>query len=158
MERMGICGWSMGGVSAAQICNEESRMRAGINFDGTINGIIAKNGVRKPFMLMKSEKALPEVPGDEFKKMIEVIQRDEGDFVTRSKQVFRVSIKGARHTNFSDDPLYDDAAKGEIDTKFCHEIIVALTLDFFDRYVLSRTGIELEKRVSRYPMVFIEKF
>lgn len=158
MERMGICGWSMGGVSAAQMCNDESRMRAGINFDGTINGIIAKNGVRKPFMLMKSEKELPEVPGDEFKKMIEVIQRDEGEFIARSKQLFRVTIKGSKHTNFSDYPLYDDAAKGEIDTKLCHEIIVALTLDFFDRYVLSRTGVELEKRASRYPMVLIEKF
>lgn len=157
LERMGICGWSMGGWNASAMCNIEGRIKAGINYDGTVNS----QGVKKPFMLMKRSLPAPALQGkeaEEFQTMIGIMQRNERDFIHSSTELYRVSIAGAAHTNFSDYPLYDENAKGSTDTQLCHRIIVELTLTFFNRYVLDQTTAQLEKDASRYPMITLERF
>ena len=158
LDRMGICGWSIGGVNAAQMCNRLEQFKAGINFDGTFNGIIAQDGVEKPFMIMKSEPQIPENPDDEFKKMVTMIEKYESDFISHSEHIFRIIILGARHTNFSDQPLYDIDAAGSINTKRCHEIIMNLTKAFFDRYVLGKKDIDLNKLAESYPEILSKEF
>lgn len=88
--------------------------------------------------------------------MIEIIHRNEREFIKDSRAVYLVSITGAGHTNFSDHPLYDESARGSIDTQLCHRIVVELTLAFFNRYVLDNTAVQLEEYASRYPMISLE--
>jgi predicted dienelactone hydrolase len=161
LERMGIGGWSMGGWNAASMCNIEARIRAGINYDGTVASSPRERGVRRPFMLLKSElppPVLQGMEGEEFRTMIEIMRRNEREFIEHSEEVYRVSIPGAKHTSFSDYPLYDESAKGSIDTQLCHRIVVDLTLAFFNRHVLDQTAVRLEEYVSRYPMISLESF
>jgi len=145
-------------VNAAQMCNRLEQLKAGINFDGTFNEKIAQDGVKKPFMIMKSEPQITENPDDEFKKMVTMIEKYESDFIRHSERIYRIIIQGARHTNFSDQPLYDTNAAGGIDTKRCHEIITKLTKAFFDRYVLGKKDIDLNKLDKSYPEILFKEF
>jgi dienelactone hydrolase len=153
LDKMGICGWSIGGVNAAQMCNWNERLKAGINFDGTLNGIIAQQGVKKPFMIMKSDPQIPENPGEEFIKMVEMIQKYESEFISHSINIYRIMISGAKHTNFSDKPFYDKNVSGSINAKRCYEIIARLTKAFFDCYVLGNDEIDLDKLTKLYPEI-----
>jgi predicted dienelactone hydrolase len=158
LDRMGICGWSIGGVNAAQMCNRDRKLKAGINFDGTLNEIIAQQGVKKPFMLLKSEPQVPENPDDEFKKMVSRISQYESDFISHSTNVYRIIISGAKHINFSDQPLYNANATGSINAKRCHEIIAKLTKAFFDCYVLGNDEIDLGRLAEPYPAVRFTRY
>jgi predicted dienelactone hydrolase len=155
-ERTGICGWSIGGVNAAHMCSRQKRLKAGINFDGTLNSMVAPNGIAQPFLIVKGDHPAPCSPNEEFEKMVEMIGTYERNFLARSKQCFRIHIAGARHTNFSDMPLYGEEAEGEVDTKLCHEIITRIALAFFDHYVLGKKGIDLKQLVDSYPEVTFE--
>jgi len=119
---------------------------------------VSWHGVEKPFMIMKSDLQIPENPDNEFKKMVTMIRKYESDFISHSAHVYRIVIQGAKHTNFSDQPLYDENVAGRINTKLCHELIKELTKAFFDRYVLGKKEIELEKLAESYPEIQFKKF
>ncbi len=156
LERLGICGWSIGGVNAAYLCSFDDRFKAGINFDGTLNSIIAEKGVQQPFMILKGEPPEPANPDEEYITMVEMIRKYETDFISHSEQVIALTITGARHTNFSDAPLYNEAAKGNIDTELCYVIINRLTLSFFNQYIMEEKDEDIFKVASSYPEILME--
>lgn len=54
LSRIGMFGHSLGGDTAAEVMAEDSRIRAGADLDGSINGPVATTGLDRPFLLMSS--------------------------------------------------------------------------------------------------------
>lgn len=148
LSRIGICGWSIGGINAAQMCKKNIRIRAGINFDGLVGGDVVKDGIEKPFMVMKSGADVPE-------NMLSY----ENSFLRNStNDIYRITIYGAVHTNFSDMGLFNSSMGGEIDTKYCFNIINHITLAFFSKFITMNKKVDIEKVAKQYPEVKFEKF
>jgi predicted dienelactone hydrolase len=53
--RVGMFGSSLGGATAAQVMYEDSRIRAGLNLDGSHLGTVVTAGLDRPFLLMGSD-------------------------------------------------------------------------------------------------------
>ncbi len=56
LEQVGMFGHSFGGAVSAQVANDDRRVVAAINMDGSMWGSAAEEGVSDPFMLMLSEE------------------------------------------------------------------------------------------------------
>jgi predicted esterase len=148
LSRIGICGWSIGGINAAQMCKKNIRILAGINFDGLAGGDVVKDGIEKPFMVMKSGADIPE-------NMLSC----ENSFLRNStNDIYRITISGAVHTNFSDMGLFNSIMEGKIDTKYCFDIINHITLAFFRKNIKINKKVDIEKVAKQYPEVKFEKF
>jgi len=52
LSRVGMFGWSLGGAASAQAMQDDPRIKAGVNMDGTFWGPLAQTGVNRPFLLM----------------------------------------------------------------------------------------------------------
>ena len=148
LSRLGICGWSIGGINAAQECIRNTRIRAGINFDGTAGGEVVKDGTDKPFMIMKSGASIPE----------DMLKYENSFLRNSTNDVYRITIPGAVHTNFSDMGLFNPRMEGEIDTKHCFNMINQITLAFFSKYVMMNQTANFEKTARQYPDIKYEKF
>ena len=146
--RIGICGWSIGGINAAQMCIGNNSIKSGINFDGLAGGDIIKEGTKKAFMIMKSGLKMPE----------NLLINEKSFLKNSSGDTYRIIISKAIHTNFSDMPLFSSEMKGEINTEICFDIINNISLDFFNKYVLGIKGISIKKTASQYIEVNLEKF
>ena len=48
--------------------------------------------------------------------------------------------------------------EGEIGTKYCFAVINNIALAFFNKYILTDKGIDIEKVVTQYPEIKFEKF
>lgn len=64
LSRIGMFGHSAGGINAADVMEEDKRIKAGINLDGVINSEITEsifssssNGLRRPFLMMGAGSA-----------------------------------------------------------------------------------------------------
>ncbi|GFF48957.1 probable 1-alkyl-2-acetylglycerophosphocholine esterase [Aspergillus lentulus] len=53
--KVGIYGHSLGGATAAEAMLSDSRLKGGINLDGTFFGSVINRGLDKPFMIMAHE-------------------------------------------------------------------------------------------------------
>jgi len=153
LEHMGVLGWSLGGVSAAHVLHGDPRVKAGVNLDGTLNAVVAGEGVDRPFMVLKSEHAGEAEVTDEFRAMVDQMNEYEADFEAHSKQVFVMSIAGASHTDFSDRTLLDAASGSHAESTRLHDVIRSLTVAFFDQYLMHRESVDLMKLAGSYPEV-----
>lgn len=155
LDHVGVLGWSAGGVSAAHVLRSDPRVKAGANLDGTLDAVVADEGVGRPFLVLKGEHAGPAGMTDEFRVMVEQLKEYETEFVAHSGQVFVMSIAGASHMDFSDGTLLDAASGNRAGTLRLHEIVRALTLAFFDRYLMEKDSVDLMDLARSYPEVVV---
>jgi predicted dienelactone hydrolase len=52
---VGIAGHSFGGATAAQLCHDDRRCRAGVDLDGRLFGSVVKEGMDQPFLFLMSD-------------------------------------------------------------------------------------------------------
>jgi len=54
LNEVGMLGMSLGGATAAATMLDDSRIKAGIDLDGTLFGPVVTTGLKRPFMLLSS--------------------------------------------------------------------------------------------------------
>jgi predicted dienelactone hydrolase len=102
LDAVGIAGHSFGGATAAQICRDDSRCRAGIYIDRRLYGREVQEGIEKPFLFLLSDhgdwsKATP--PDSQ-------ILADIRSVATHSPtDKLMVTMLGAQHFSFGDQSL-----------------------------------------------------
>src|SRR5262249_45384755 len=158
---------SIGGVAAAQTCQNDRRFKACANLDGKANsrplfpGADGK-GPEQPFMTF--EKSLPE-PTDkqltEWKTTREQVERSRAQMRDREAELlktmksgsYRVTLRGATHQSFSDEPLI--LPFGDANSKAANrrrmQIIREYTLAFFDQVLRNRSAALLQGPSPDYP-------
>lgn len=159
--RIGVLGHSVGGMTAAEFCQRDTRVRACSNLDGVVAAMPAyvapASGIDRPFLFM--QKAFPAVRGetkDAAEQRVNML-RARADTVfagVRDGRSYRVTITGATHESFSDlEVLTKDAPR--------HQQLLALVRDyvraFFDRNLKGDTATLLDREPTD-AAVRVERF
>ena len=124
--RLGALGHSMGGVTSGQFCLEDSRCRAGLNFDGIPQyGKMIDRQLSVPFLMVYSAR-----PG----------RTGASDAIYRraATRYDRVDVQNTLHLDFSDmilwgGPLRERKALGTVAPARAVEISRAIARQFFDQ-------------------------
>lgn len=95
MSRVGIMGHSLGGITSAQVCARDLRFKACLNYDG-----IQKGG---PFSATEEITPMSQ-PFMFITKETEIAPAFEAIFAEIQGGSYRVTIRNARHDNFTDGP------------------------------------------------------
>ncbi|MEU1385935.1 MULTISPECIES: alpha/beta hydrolase [unclassified Nonomuraea] len=143
-----MVGQSIGGASAMATMVKDSRVRAGIDMDGTTYARIPKSGFSRPFMFLGSPQ---HVPGG----------RDtswERDWKLLTGWKRWLVLSGAEHQSFTDGPLMADAlaitpASGVLPAARAAELTRSYVAAFLDQHLKSKRQPLLDKPSSRYPEV-----
>jgi predicted dienelactone hydrolase len=127
LERTGIMGHSMGGITGAAACRQDARLKACLNIDGSLGGgpFSARPGdvrPQQPFMYITKDQVLPATYAARF-------EAPGGDS-------FRIVVADATHIEFADGPLFVPSL--DPFARHADRVIAttrAYTLAFFDRYL-----------------------
>ena len=146
LDRIGMYGWSFGGANSIQMSAVDGRIKAAIDHDGQLFGVAPTQGTTRPFMLMHSEMAAETPPFEDpdsaaayaeaiERLMADVRETDAGLKAASTGDWYDLTIAGSNHGSFSDLVLFIPGASPGIDPARGYEIINALTVAFFDRYL-----------------------
>lgn len=133
LARLGVLGHSFGGATAAQVCQMDARCKAGIDLDGALFGDVVQTGLKKPFMVIQSDRgACSDAKCRSFQSEVQAILRP-----VPSGERYHLSIKNTAHFNFSDDAVTLPSAQalgalGSINGVRGLEITRAYVRAFFD--------------------------
>lgn len=163
--RVGMFGQSGGGITAASTMFEDSRLRAGIDLDGTLeynqepNGTnlmpVAQHGLSRPFVLMGRDG------------MDHTTEPSWGAFWANSDGWLRdLTLRGSRHQTYTDLVAIlprlgvgQDVVEQKIGTVDPARAVVALrayVTSFFDRWLRGRDDHLLDGPSPTYPeIVFV---
>jgi hypothetical protein len=176
LNRVGAFGHSVGAVAAPNFCQSDRRFKACLGLDGKVNSLpffpasdrsgSEGKGPDQPFMSF--EKALPEPTEKqlaEWKATREQVERLRKQTRAREAELlktvkagsYRVTLRGATHQSFSDEPLILPSGEKEAHLRRT-QIIRAYTLAFFEQFLMSRSANLLKGSSSDYPEVVIERF
>jgi len=174
LARVGAFGHSMGGVAAAQTCQSDRRFKACLNLDGKAKSLsffpgANGKGPEQPFMTFeKAEPAPTEKQLAEWKTTREQVERAREQMRNREAELlktmksgaYRVTLRGATHQSFSDEPLV--LPFGDADAKSANrrrtQIIREYTLAFFDQVLRKGRSNLLNSSSSDYPEITVERF
>jgi dienelactone hydrolase len=116
LSRLGVFGHSTGGMTAADACVKDQRVKACANFDGVVSAMPAYDDsghgpvqpflfIEKPFPAMKGEK-----PEDAKARLAFLRQRGNSVLAgVQSGHSYRITIDGATHATFSDEEIVSDS-------------------------------------------------
>ena len=170
--KVGYFGHSFGGATAAQLMSLDPRVLTGINMDGYLAGTAWINGLDRPFLQFRSDPVDLDAISEDLlktagttKEAIKEIYRLWGE---RTTSILRsggleVHIKGTAHNNYSDMPMMSPVMMrmsqqaGPIAPGRAYEIINAVTLAWFDKYLKGRPAPLLDNLEATYPEVEILK-
>ncbi|WP_433349330.1 alpha/beta hydrolase family protein [Microtetraspora malaysiensis] len=144
--RIGMAGHSIGGASTSWTMVNDSRVRAGINMDGTFFVPIPKKGLSRPFLMLGSSDGRPGTDATwdrDFKRM------------TGWKRW--LTFKGAGHASFTDYSRLSEQIGVDLGTPLKGARAVEITREyvaaFFDRHLRGRPQSLLDRPSRRYPEV-----
>ncbi len=162
LSRIGMFGWSFGGATSVEMTYEDSRVKAAVDEDGQLFGAVVQHGTSRPVLLMHhgDESAPSTAPGAEnlSTELGELVRKpDSLLFAHSAGNGFELTIPRTQHGNFADAVLLVPRAPGDMDPRRAHEIIVAYTKAFFDRYLRGIDSPLLHGRSAGYPEVDFRK-
>jgi pimeloyl-ACP methyl ester carboxylesterase len=138
LERMAMFGHSLGGANAAAACQQEPRLRACANLDGSFQGEYAR-GVQAPFLLMTAGGSL---------------DSSQRTFVQKMSG-YHVGLERAGHGTFTDLPqllsLMKDYSRGVDESTFETGALGTRGVDIIRTYV--RAFLEEQLRAQPAPVL-----
>jgi pimeloyl-ACP methyl ester carboxylesterase len=171
LTRIGIFGHSRGGLAAAMACQHDRRFKACLNMDGgTLGGpfYVDTTPPTQPFMWFIRFK--PE-PSDEQLKTWNMTRemwnqyrdrvhsRVNGFFRSVKGGSYRVTLNGATHLSFSDNPLLASDRLDDLAFRLrVARIVRDWTLAFFDTHLKNHPSQLLRGALTNYPEVTVERF
>lgn len=135
---------SMGGIASHRISLLEKRIKACVNIDGGLIEATLDREIQTPTMFLNSKRFL-----------------GYGTiFIGKSKvDCYSFSVKDSDHYNFSDYSIYPVPSigflLGTIDGERTIEIMNAMVLAFFDKYLKGRQDIDLIEQAEAYAEIEI---
>ncbi|MGI5285861.1 alpha/beta hydrolase family protein [Nonomuraea polychroma] len=146
--RIAMAGQSLGGASSIAAMLKDSRVRAGINMDGTTFASIPQSGLSRPFMFLGTQAM--HSPGGKDGTW-------ERDWKGLTGWKRWLVVAGAEHSSFTDVPLLADQLGLGGDTGLTGVRSVEITRRyvgaFFDLHLGKRAQPLLDKPSARYPEV-----
>jgi predicted dienelactone hydrolase len=146
--RIAMAGQSIGGAAALAAMIEDSRIRAGIDMDGTTYARIPESGLSRPFMFIGAPQ---HVPGG-----LDTSWDRDWRLLTGWKRW--IVLRGAEHRSFTDAPLLMGALgvkppAGVLPAARSAELTRTYVAAFLDRHLRSQRRPLLDGPSSRSPEV-----
>lgn len=146
--RIAMVGQSIGGASAMAAMLKDSRVRAGIDMDGTTYARIPKSGFSRPFMFMGSPQHTPGGRDNSWER--------DWKLLTGWKRW--LALSGAEHQSFTDGPLLAGALgirppSGVLPAARSAELTRTYVTAFLDQHLRAKRRPLLDKPSPRYPEV-----
>lgn len=146
--RVGAFGHSFGGAASVQVARDDPRVRAALDFDGTLAGAVVESGLLKPFLMFDHPH-----PGESNYHRDAIVLRD-------AKPSYRLTLAESEH-GFSQDwgllPFIPDEVKkvafGTIDPARALTITKAYVEAFFGEYLEGRKSPLLNGSSPEYPEI-----
>ncbi|HEV8365746.1 MAG TPA: hypothetical protein VGQ52_19690 [Gemmatimonadaceae bacterium] len=156
LDRIGALGWSFGGAAAIELSRSDPRIKAAVNHDGQLFGVVRDVGTRRPFMLLhNTSDPLAGLKPEDVAVMKDAVDRVLAWDRTLKEQStndwYDIDIAGTDHGSFSDLMLFFPSSPGQIDPRRAHEIINAYTLAFFDQYLRGKPSPLLAAPSPSFP-------
>ncbi|MEQ4715564.1 alpha/beta hydrolase [Nonomuraea sp. B19D2] len=148
--RIAMAGQSVGGASTITAMLADSRVRAGIDMDGTTDAPIPAGGLSRPFMFLGRQSTYSPGTGDEAATW-------ERDWKSMTGWKRWLVVTGAVHVSFTDYGLLTDQlgidSGAELPGARSVEITRQYVRAFFDLHVLKKAQPLLDKPSASYPEV-----
>ncbi|WP_043627148.1 alpha/beta hydrolase family protein [Nonomuraea candida] len=146
--RIAMVGQSMGGAAAVAAMLADSRVRAGIDLDGTTYARIPRSGLSRPFMFIGSAR---HTPGGEAAAW-------ERDWRLLTGWKRWLVLSGAEHQSFTDLPMLAGAlgikpVRGVLAAARGAELTRTYVVAFLDRHLKQRRQPLLDRPSARHPEV-----
>lgn len=182
LDRIGMFGHSMGGITTMHMCRLDERIKAGVNLDGPALGKGIHDGFAKPFMVMMADNTIERLylPFSDKELRQRNISREDEKQVKQAYEigipgvcskvahdVYHLSIRGTTHHTFCDLAIlkrmlyfskYFDLGVGKIDGLRVTEIINNYLVSFFDKYLKNRQAPLLDGHSLKYHEVTVKKW
>jgi len=150
LDKIGVIGYSKGGVAAAQACLTDPRCKAGVNLGGFMFGDILEQKLTVPFMNMEHVEPWCQ----------ECLPINELLFHNSKSNIYMVQIHGATHANFTDLtatrqylPENIQGILGSMDGNRFLTIMEDYVVQFFNRSLKSLPAPLLDGQPPAYPEV-----
>jgi dienelactone hydrolase len=148
--RIAMAGQSVGGASAITAMLRDSRVRAGIDMDGTTHAPIPDTGLSRPFLFLGRQSTYTPGKGD-------AVATWERDWKNLTGWKRWLVVTGAVHVSFTDYALLLDQVGVEYGADLpgarAMEITRGYVSAFFDLHLRAKPQALLEKPSARYPEV-----
>ncbi|MDH2426053.1 alpha/beta hydrolase [Sphaerisporangium sp. TRM90804] len=146
--RIAMVGQSIGGASAVAAMLKDSRVRAGIDMDGTTYARVPESGLSRPFMFLGSRNHVPGGPDTSWDR----------DWKRLTGWKRWLVLTDAEHQSFTDIPLVADVLgieplPGMLPAARGAELTRTYVAAFLDRHLRSRRRPLLDGPSPRYPEV-----
>lgn len=175
LTRIGAFGHSFGGATVAEVAYQDSRVLAAINMDGTMFGAVSREGLAKPFMMMRSEMIPPTdeelaqggMTREQFQQISDAYEAGQNIALQSATPGYRFQLAGSAHNSYSTDYMlvagqYPDllpaSMVGTIPGNRAVEIINTYVVSFFDKHVKGVDVPLLDAVSEDYPEVTFEVF
>ena len=146
LDRIGVMGVSLGGITAAEACRLEPRLKACLVLDARMTVRVARDGLRQPAMwitrpadVMRAERRKT---GGWSEEDIAGHHQTMASAYQASRQAWLINIEGIFHVQFTDvpfgSPLLDRLLSGPLDDSRAHQVVNACTVEFFDQTLRGR--------------------
>lgn len=154
LSHVGAFGHSVGGMTAAELCRQDSRVLACANMDGVVNAMPAYDdesapGLDRPFLFLeKPFRAMEDEKPEDAQRRLAFL-REKGNALlskVRTGSSFRVTITGATHETFSDEELLaseNGKRQGEL-----LALVRGYVRAFFDKSIKSAAGTVIDSPPS----------
>ncbi len=170
---MGVFGQSRGGFAAPHACLLDRRFKACLNLDGySLTPAVMEKGIRQPYMHIEELAPWLPPPTDEElakakqtreqanKEAQEAEQEREATFGKMSSGMYLVTVKGAAHHSFSDQPYIAPQRYSHITINAERALTItnAYVLAFFDQYLKDRGQPLLKGITPMFPEVTLKVY
>jgi pimeloyl-ACP methyl ester carboxylesterase len=169
ISRVGIFGHSFGGAVAAEACRLDPRFRAGIDLDGCLFGMTAKEGVIRPILIVGGEDSPPPTEALPLTSSLSPQSLGLAYFHANERTLIHsfeefggyvLQIRGTSHANFCDSPLFSPIRRltgaGPINANRAMKIINDYTLAFFNQILNGESEALLAGPALQYPEARLE--
>lgn len=174
VDKIGMLGHSFGGAATIQTLYADQRLKAGINMDGTPFGKTIVNGLKQPFMQMKTEVVESNKDVEPTEQQLEKIgltkqayDKYKTEIPIRNRVLFgngggyAVTIRGIKHMSFTDYYLWSPGLRLMDGLKLspmqARHIINSYVLAFFDKYLNQKASTLLDEPMPPFNEVTVEK-
>ena len=135
--RAGAIGHSFGGAAATAVCAEDSRVHASVNMDGWFFSAIRERGQNQPLLAIEAASGQPSDPNAKVEAALDATDFADLKTSLRSFGGYVLSVKGAEHEDFTDQPLVSPlrilSHRGALPAQRIQEIVRRYVLAFFDK-------------------------
>lgn len=138
LTKIGVVGHSLGGAAVFELAKIDTRIKAGVIMDGSLQLITHEKQLTTPFLLMRQENST-------YEQMTQVWNQEVAAAYSEGQQALYdtlggfksfIKVNNADHLSFSDIPVlfkHEDREKSTVES--VHQVINQLSIAFLDEFL-----------------------